>query len=188
MTTYPCAITIYRIYSPYRPDDGYVGSTVKTAEQRFDQHVADSHRTRFENLRLYQFVQSLENGWDDCFVEELQYLPNCASKRERYDEEAKFIYWLSATLNKNRPGAYLAFGGDKKLYDHNNYKTNEKERERLTAKDKRELANKYPCDCGGKTSEHNKAKHTRTKRHRQFLEATGQEPPPLKRQNTKYVD
>jgi hypothetical protein len=188
MTTYPCAITIYRIYSPYRPDDGYVGSTVKTIEQRFDQHIRSSHQTRFKNILLYKFVQSLENGWDDCFVEEVQYLPNCASKRERYEEEAKFIFYLSATLNRNRPGALLAFDGDNKLYQHNKYKTDEKERERQAANTKQQLSNKYPCECGGKTDDSHKMRHARTKRHRQFLEATGQEPPPSKQQRTVYSD
>jgi hypothetical protein len=139
-------------------------------------------------MLLYKFVQSLENGWDDCFVEEVQYLPNCASARERYEEEAKFIYYLSATLNRNRPGALLAFDSDQKLYDHNHYKTNEKRRTSMAAKRKRDLANKYPCECGGKTSDNHKSHHIRSKRHLAFLQATGQEPPPPKQQRTVYSD
>jgi hypothetical protein len=184
---YPCAILIYRIWFPAHQDQGYVGSTAKTLEQRFNQHISDSKRSRRKNIKLYKFIHTLPNGWEDAEIEELQFLENCPSAKARLDEENSFIYWLEATLNQYRPGAWLAFG-DQKLYEHNKYKTNEKRRERVAANCKRQQANKFSCDCGGKTDGNSKARHARSKRHRTWLESTGQEQPPPTRKRTKYID
>ena len=96
---------------------------------------------------------------------------------------------MSATLNKNRPGAVLAFDGSQKLYQHHVYKTDEKERTRQAEKVKRELEDRWPCECGGRTSTNNVSHHVRTKRHLEYLEREGLEMPkltPTKR--TRYND
>ena len=185
---YPCAIRIYRIWFPAHQDQGYVGSTTKTLEQRFDRHIKASRELKKKNMKLYKFVKTLPNGWEDAEIEEVQFLPNCRSSKERYDEENSFICWLDATLNQVKPGALLAFDGDHKLYDHNLYKTSEERRERKAASSKRRLANKFSCDCGGKTDSLNKTTHARSKRHREWLESSGQEQPPPKRKVTKILD
>ena len=186
---YPCAITIYRIWFPSQQDQGYVGSTTKTIQERFKLHIKHSRTLEHKNMKLYKFIKTMENGWEDAEIEQVQFLPNCRSSKERYDEENSFIYWLDATLNKARPGAWLAFDGDQKLYSHDRYKTSEKAREKQSSNCKRQLANKFSCGCGSKTDDNNKTHHQRTKRHREWLEATGQPPPPAsKRQRTKYFD
>lgn len=188
-TTYPCSIIIYRIWFPNRPEEGYVGSTSKTMQERFEHHIKSSWNPRNDNMKLYQFIKTLDNGWDEVEVEELQRLDNCPSAKARYDEENCFINWMSATLNKNRPGAVLAFDGDQKLYKHHIYKTDEKERTRQAEKVKRELQDRWECDCGGRTSASNTSHHSRSKRHLEYLVREGLEMPKLDRsKRARYND
>lgn len=99
---------IYKIYNDIN-DKLYIGKTVSSIEERFQEHCRDSKKERYEKRPLYNAMNKYGNQYfhielvEECDLEEL-------SKRE--------IYWIGY-YNSYKNGYNATLGGDGKiLYDY----------------------------------------------------------------------
>jgi len=169
---------LYRIVSPNH-DKVYIGSTVKTLEERFSIH---------KNKRNCTAVQIIDAG--DARIEEIEAFP-CLDKYQLEDREAELqLADWDGCVNKHVAGAVRRAGGEqayKKLYyDANadeikakNKVYREANPDEIKAKTKlyREANKekirahqnkKCTCSCGATHRHADKARHLRTKRHQNY--------------------
>ena len=131
----------------------YVGSTANQLRIRKSKHkyCCNNENDNNYNLYVYQFIR--QNGgfdnWDVVIVENVK----CENKQELHKKERFYIEELGAELNKQVPSRSL-----KEWYKDNKETILEKKNQ------------KFNCDCGGKYTYINKAKHLKSKKHQTYLQ------------------
>ena len=144
-------------------EDGavYVGSTIKTLEQRL------SHHKSHKSSSMYKYIHTNYNGdWSKCKMELYENYP-CNSKKELEKKEGE-ITRLLGTINK-----YTA-GRTRKEYYNDNKEYKKIYQKLYRKKNKQEIAEKrdkpFECDCSIFTNKRHLARHIRTNKHQILME------------------
>ncbi len=130
----------------------YIGST-KNLNLRMIRHRANLTAKDKCHFRLYKFINE-NGGWDNFTIsilaclDELQFLD--IGKKEILEQ--KYIDKYHPTLNEK-----------------NAYQTTEQRLEKCRLYNKSYGNHLYNCECGREFKYKNKAKHYRTKRHREYI-------------------
>ena len=161
----------------------YVGSTANQLRIRKSKHkyCCNNENDNNYNLYVYQFIR--QNGgfdnWDVVIVENVK----CENKQELHKKERFYIEELGAELNKQVPSRSLEewkqdnketiLEKNKEYYENNKKTITEYKKEWY--KDNKETIlekknQKFNCDCGGKYTYINKAKHLKSKKHQTYLQ------------------
>ena len=144
-----------KVYKVWSKNHGlcYYGSTVKKLAQRMSEHRGACNTTTSKQI--------IDAG--DADIELVQDFP-CMNKHELEDREAEVIQadW-GGCVNEVVPGAKRRAGGEK-AYKKEWYEENAV---RIRARDSK----KYQCECGGKYTHQHKARHFKSKKHQDHVEA-----------------
>ena len=153
---------IYTLRS-YQTDEIYIGSSINKLPKRLGKHKTD-HKN-WKNGKNHYMTSYEIIKYDDCYIELLEEYP-CENKNQLEKREGHHIRSMDC-VNKNIAGRtikeYLIDNADKikeqtKQYRiENTDKINEKRKE------------KFNCDCGGKYTKINLARHQKTKKHIDFI-------------------
>jgi len=156
---------IYKVWSPNH-DKVYYGSTTMTLEQRMVQHRSPSNYATSKQI--------VDAG--DADIEQVEEYP-CMNKHELEDREALVMQadW-DGCVNGYIPGAVRRAGGKKEYqreyYEENGVRIRARQREyqkEYYKNNTEELRKKHQCECGGKYTHANKARHFRSKRHQAHI-------------------
>ena len=153
---------VYKIWSP-NGDKIYVGSTTKILLcQRMSAHREDFKRWK---AGKYHYISSFslfeEYGIENCFIELLE-AKECNSKDELHKMEGNYIRDLEC-VNKRIEGR-----SKKEYYDDNKEHIVEYKK-KYYIDNKEEDTKKRDCVCGLTYSNHHKARHERSIKHKLFL-------------------
>ncbi len=169
---------LYRIVSPNH-DKMYIGSTVKTLEQRFSEHKSE---------RDCMSREIIDAG--DARIEEIEAFP-CLDKYQLEDREAELqLADWGGCVNKMVAGAMRRAGGEQaynkayytahadeikayqKVYREANAEKIKANQEAYYEANKEKLraqkSKKCTCSCGATYRHSDKARHLRTKRHQKY--------------------
>ena len=143
---------VYKVWSPNH-SLCYYGSTVQTlVERMYD------HRSPHNSCSSKQIIDA-----GDADIQLIEEYP-CMNRDELEDREAEVMQanW-DGCVNELVPGAHRRAGGmkayQKKYYEKNAVKIREQQ------------GKKYQCECGGKYIHRSKARHFKTKKHQDYVEA-----------------
>ena len=90
----------------------YVGKTITTIDERWQEHCLDSKKERCNKRPLYDAFNKY--GIENFKIEELEYIKDNKKLKDRE------IYWINELQTYGRNGYNATKGGDGKiLYDHN---------------------------------------------------------------------
>ena len=139
----------------------YIGSTVKTLEQRKSKH-ANAYKSW--KAGGHNYVTSFKVIEDDIDGLNIFLLENvsCNSKDELTSRERYYIDTIQC-VNKYMPNR------TKQEY----YKDNKEIIQKYYNDNKDKLLKKHKCDCGGQYTHTHKSKHFKTKKHKLFLHFKG---------------
>ena len=131
----------------------YGGSTTnwKERDRHHKQDCTDPNRKNY-NLKVYQYIRE-HGGYDDwemVLVETIE----VESKQELRKIEAYWIIFTGASLNRRVPGRTR-----KEWRKQNKEKIAEKKKEKFT------------CECGSRLRWEDKARHYRSQKHQNYLNA-----------------
>ena len=148
---------IYKIVSS-ETDKIYIGSTIRTIEQRFLHHISDYKMWMKDNTKGYMTsYEILKHG---NYKIELIECVNVETRQDLLKLEGKY-----QRLNESKIVNLIIAGGDiirkEKLIE------NPIKKEIVES-----VYDKYLCSCGSIYSEHKKLRHIRTKKHRDFYGIT----------------
>ena len=160
---------IYKVLSPNH-SLVYYGSTVQTLEQRMVHHRCTGNKATSK-----QIVAA-----GDAVIELIEKYP-CMNKHELEDREAEVMQadW-DGCVNEMVPGVIRRAGGmkayqkeyKKEWYEENRVKLRAQHREYYgnnAEKVKARQNEKHQCECGGKFTHVNKARHFRSKKHQAHI-------------------
>ena len=166
---------IYKISSPHT-DKIYVGSTIRTLEQRFSGH--NSHYRQYLEGKKQNFITSfiiLEYG--DTVIAELEKLEN-VTLEELHFREAYLIRNTENTVNKHIPCRtqkqhyeenIIHFTDYKQQYYANNKAKIDERARAYYERNKELLKQKTICECGGSFSVVSKNRHCKSKKHLDYI-------------------
>lgn len=148
MTKYDKSI-IYKICcKDLSIQDIYVGSTTNFRNRKYE-HKKCCNNSQIPNYKLYKYEFIRNNGgWNNWEMIQIKNFP-CNSKRELEAEERKVFDELKPTLNCIRPQVSCE--------------------EAILTRQKR-AKSKIHCECGSIIAYSVKARHERTKKHKNFLD------------------
>jgi hypothetical protein len=154
---------VYKIWST-QGENIYIGSTTKQYLcQRMDKHR--SNYKAFQNGK-YHYISSFklfeDYGLENCFVELLE-AKECNSKDELSQLEGQYIRSLSC-VNKRIESR------TKKEYIEDNKEHFVEYKKKYYIDNKEENTKKHDCVCGLTYSNHHRARHERSIKHKLFLE------------------
>ena len=152
-------VNFYKIVSA-NTNKCYVGSTVKTLEQRLQNHEA--HYNLFKESK-YHFVSSFDILEFKDYSIELIETKECETKIIRRTNECFHIIYTPNTINKVMPGRARA-----QHYQDNKQQIIERHHP-YYQDNKQHAQQKHNCNCGGKYTTQNKIQHENTKKHQTFI-------------------
>jgi|SaaInlV_125m_DNA_1040241.scaffolds.fasta_scaffold30595_2 hypothetical protein len=174
---------IYKICCDDCPEFVYVGST-KAFRQRKSHHK-DNCNNRKDTKKLYNTIRE-NGGWDNWRMVIIEDCGEISFTQARIKEEEHRVK-LNANLNmlrchrteehkKEYDKEYRENNKehikeyDKEYYENNKEYIKEHHKE-YNEKNKEKLNEKINCNCGGKYTYQNKAKHFKTNRHLEYIES-----------------
>jgi hypothetical protein len=142
---------IYTIYKISIAGEDYIGST-RDLKHRKTQHktACNVEDNPNYNKKLYQHIRA-NGGWDCCEITPVEEF-ECETKQQAHIREEYWRREYKALLNMRKA-----------------YRTDDELKEDLQKRSAKQCQNKTNCDCGGKYSYTNKAKHLKTNRHQDFI-------------------
>jgi hypothetical protein len=165
---------IYKISSP-STDSVYIGSTTKTIKQRLKKHKND-YKAYLNNK--YHYVTSFEIvKYDDCIIELLEQF-DFEDKNELFGREGYYVKLDKKAINKvipNRTPKEYRFDNKEHINEkYKQYYDANKEQIKHYQLDNKEQIKEYKnekhnCNCGSSYTNHDKARHLRTKKHQQYI-------------------
>ena len=159
----------YFVYKLFNPDctEFYIGSTkdMKARKARHKSNCNSENSPKY-NMTLYQYIRS-NGGYSSWSYEILEHIRNSINVYELRNVERKYIEQLKPGLNCDIPNR------TKKQYYEDN-KENIKQRHKQYRENNRDILNerqrqKFNCECGGKYTRVHKARHEKSKKHRDFI-------------------
>ena len=178
---------IYKIVCEDLPDYVYVGHTGAFANRKWHHKGnCNNENSKCYNYKIYQTIRD-NGGWEKwrmvCIAEE-----ECETKRQAEMVEERYRLELNANMNSQR--CYVT--EERKEYNKEYAKEHKEEikaykkeyreehkeeikeyRKEYQEQHKEEIkkykSKKYTCACGNELTWNNKAKHERTKKHKEFL-------------------
>ena len=145
---------IYKLESSFEDPGIYVGSTVnmRTRKNKHKSNCNNSNSNKY-NYKLYQYIRDYGgfNNWFMLTLEEFEYeeLQELRKREDYWIKELKAdLNGKDAVQDKERLKIYY-----KNYYEKNKEKRNEK----------------IYCECGGKYTYKNKARHIKSPKHQSYL-------------------
>ena len=168
---------IYKIFCKDLPNDLYVGST-KNFRDRIRTHKSKCYNENDKeyNKNLYQVIRA-NGGWENWNIEIIKEL-EVESKDDAEIVEEEYRIKLQANLNTLRCFRTHEERLEQSRESAKNWNENHKEQRREYEKKWREehreqiieySSIKCDCDCGGKYTMQNKARHLKTNKHQKYL-------------------
>jgi hypothetical protein len=123
---------------------------------------------------VYQFIRE-HGGWDAWSMILVKKYPHVVDNQELLMKERKWITRLQATLNKQTPGAFLELGKTeyKKQYNDQyrieNTKHIKQYNDQYRKLNRNKINEKISCDCGCLISRGHISRHTKTKKHKDYI-------------------
>jgi hypothetical protein len=166
---------IYTIRS-HQTDQIYIGSTSQRLSRRME-----GHRTNYKKYQngTYHYVSSFEIvKYEDCYIELLEEC-KCENKAQLEKREGELIR-ENVCINKRIPGRTRAEHYQDTKEQQKQYREDNKEHileqsrqySRQYREDNKErLSEKFNCECGGKYQRGTKARHMKSIKHQQHIEA-----------------
>lgn len=162
---------VYKITSEHT-DKFYVGSTTSTLEQRLDQHVRAFVGYLNGTFHLISSFDIIARGdYQITLLEEV----NCNTRYELDLREKHYIHmYRDQVVNKKIPGQtedelkeykQEYYQKNKAMLDERSQEYYHNNKERLKAHKNQQVQ----CGCGGKFTLAGKARHMKSKKHRNFL-------------------
>jgi hypothetical protein len=158
----------------------YIGSTIKTLKQRFNQHKYNYKRFlrgNGSNISSYKLFDKY--GIENCAIELIQIYP-CDSKKELEKLEGTYIKdYKVHSVNKIIAGRtdkqYKMDNADKVKEQNKQYRTDNVDKineyqKQYYVDNFDKIHEKINCFCGGKYIYSSKSNHCKTKKHKKFLE------------------
>ena len=148
--------------------DIYVGSTT-SFKHRKDHHknTCNNENIKNHNSNVYKFIRE-NGGWEAWNMILVEAYP-CKSCLELHKREREIIEELKSTLNKNIPtrtkyewneiNKEYRLEKQKKYYENNKEQIAEKQNKKMT------------CDCGSIFRKYDKARHLKSKKHQNYINA-----------------
>jgi len=125
--------------------------------------ICNNEKSQHYNYFIYQYIRT-HGGWDQ-FTKEIIHECEVADKTEQRMVEQEWIKNNECELNSYRSYRTVRdLKQDKKIWS-------KKYREANKEKIREKKNQKFTCECGGKYTGDHKARHERTKKHTQFIEA-----------------
>lgn len=173
---------VYKIVNQVDDLIYYVGSTYQSLPKRLYDHKKEARQESKQNRPLFKHLNSI--GWDFAEIILIENHP-CADKAELERRERHYIETLKPLLNSRIPtrskAEYLKINAEQVAARNKRYQENNAEQ--IAAAKKKYYDNNadriaeyrsrsFTCDCGSKVSSiSNKARHEKTTKHQQWLEA-----------------
>ena len=133
----------------------YIGSTCNYKRRHYEHiYICNKETNKNYNDKVYQYIR--ENGnWENF---EIIVLEECEKdKLKRLEQSYMDVY--KPTLN---------------CYNANGMKLTKKEADKISYEKRKERINKknyqkFDCECGGKYTQHHRARHFKSKKHQAFI-------------------
>jgi hypothetical protein len=170
---------IYKLTSS-QTDEIYIGSTIKSLNNRFSGHKCSYKRWLKGQMDKYKTTSFDLLQFADVKIELIKEFP-CETKKELEKEEGKLILenncvnkCVAGRTKKEYRKEYDAVNKDKiKEYFKEYYQENKekiKERHKEYRDDNNERGKeKFKCNCGGNYTYYHKSHHFKTKKHLKFV-------------------
>ena len=158
---------IYSIRSYSNTDLVYIGSTTQSLPKRFY-----GHKNKSNNCTSKQIIDI-----GDAYIELIEFFP-CDNVYELIKQEGEIIRSM-VCVNKciagRTPKQYYIDNKEKILLKEKQYRDNNEEKILLKNKkyyidNKEKINKKFNCECGGMYTKSNKTNHTKTKKHKLYIE------------------
>jgi len=163
----------YYVYKLFNPDctEFYIGSTTDLKERkRCHKYCCTNENNSKYNMELYKYIRE-HGGYSNWNYQILEHITTSINKYELRDLERKAIENMKPSLNCKIPNR------SKNEYMEK-YRENNKEqikeydkqyRENNKEQIKQKQNEKFNCICGGKYTRNHKARHTKTRKHQNFI-------------------
>ena len=142
---------VYKLYNSDYPEF-YIGST-KDMKDRKRQHkysCTNPNSSRY-NFKVYKYIRS-NGGYSSWSYEILEHITTSINKYELHDLERKAIQTMKPSLNCSMPNR------DRKEYD-----------KQYRQQNKAYINEKLLCECGKEYTRNHKARHEKSKVHRDYI-------------------
>jgi len=156
--------------------ESYVGHTTNLIKRKGShQSTCNNPKSPKYNLYVYQFIRN-NGGFTNWSILVVEKYP-CVEKIEALVRERYWLEQLQATLNRSIPSRTQQEYNS--LHNKDNYERNKESllkqmkiyRADNAQKIKEQMSQQYECDCGGKYTYANYAKHCRTVKHQNYLKS-----------------
>ena len=159
-------INFYKIISSNTPKV-YIGSTVKTIEERLRGHEYDYNKFQNEKGNYTTSFDILDfKNYNIELIETLE----CETKEDRKTIERSHILNNPTAVNKIQPGRTHQQYRQDHIEDIQQYRQESKQYfQQYYQNNKQNLQQKHDCPCSGKYSTAGIAKHKKTKKHQNYI-------------------
>lgn len=144
----------YFVYKLFNPDctEFYIGSTkdIKSRKTNHKYRCTNPNNPKY-HYKVYEYIRN-NGGYSSWSYEILEHITTSINKYELHDLERKAIQTMKPSLNCTMPNR------NKKEYNKK-YKQDNKDY----------IYQKVNCICGGKYTMNHKARHMKTRKHRDFI-------------------
>ena len=156
---------IYTIRSPLT-DKVYIGSTLNKLSKRFNDHKSGYRAYKKGKARYLAAYDIFDIDFEGTYIELYEHY-SCNSRNELNRREGEVTRMIPNFINKNIAGRTRA-----EYHQNNKQEHNEKCRQyylKNKQKVKKQKKQKFECPCGSTTRHNDKAKHFRTKKHKNWM-------------------
>jgi hypothetical protein len=165
---------IYKVVST--GDDGmfYIGSTIRSLNDRFSKHKSDYKRWQQElhrNVSVFRLFEQF--GVENCRIELIEEYP-CVCKEELRRREGEVVKELTNCVNvrvEGRDGKQYRIDNQEKITQYNRQiapKVKEYNKQYREA-NWHILNQKFECECGGRYTRKGRSTHFNTQKHKRFM-------------------
>jgi hypothetical protein len=158
---------VYKIWSP-QGDKIYIGSTTKELLcQRMSSHRKEYRKWQNTTKKfISSYLLFEEYGIENCFIELIE-AKECSSKDESNKLEGKYIRLFDCVNKRIEGRTKQEYSFDNKEHIFN-YKKQYREDHKEEIKFKKSTS--YICECGSTFTDHHRARHERSIKHKSFID------------------
>ena len=159
---------VYRIV--YKHTTHYVGSTTNFNRRKTEHKITyNNNKSKSYNKPLYVFIREM-GGWNDDWVMILvEEYPECKTSRELFKYEREYYDFYKPECNVLKPLLTIEENNEYNKQYNALYRIENAKQIQLSKREYN-IENFTICECGGKYTGEHKQRHTRTKKHINFIE------------------
>ena len=146
----------------------YIGSTTNFTKRKYAHKSGVNKICDKNDFKLYNFIRE-NGGWDNWDMVMIKQYSNCKNKLKLHKKERKYIEKYNATLNGSIP--FTTINETRQKYIINNPEKIKQSKQDYRDTHRQRINEKHNCECGGVYSRSNKARHQKSKKHQNFINA-----------------